>query len=110
MIKDDIGRCLVLQLEIGDTSVVLCNINGEVIWKRGTHDTSDKSLGGDHNFSMDLTTNRFSPDHWQLYKSMICDIWRVLNAVNKQYTWYRYDSEPNFAHLDFFLIHKCYSS
>ena len=122
--KDIEGRVLIIDCEINDKLVTLCNIYApnedkpdffiKVFEMLAQHNCSDKVILGDFNLVLEESkdslnrsaNNCKSKDIIKAYMEdmMLVDIWRNLNENAFQFTWFKRKPTDVYARLDMILI------
>ena len=77
-------------------------------------DIPHKLIIGDINVVIDSANDRFNSTETHLRsqgiiktyvdEGNITDIWRDLQEAKKRYSWFRYQPQPSFSRIDYFLI------
>lgn len=122
------GRFIIVEVEINDIKILLCNVYApnvdtpnffvEIATKLEKFENSNIIWGGDFNFVIDNSLDRkFSfhnndraRDVFLAYAEdkELCDVWRVLNPDKKQYSCLRPNSNldewQKFSRLDMFFV------
>lgn len=125
VIPDPNGRFLILDIDIYNIRLTLCNVYGpnvddptfyiELIREIEALPNDYRIIGGDFNLVLDLNldkmggrniTNRKSQiliQNW-MDDSDLLDIWRFHHPDSRLYTWHRKNPSKVFCRLDFFII------
>ena len=121
---DKEGRCIIIDLEVGELTLTICNIYApnnddpaffEAVFKEMLSFRGDEIIfGGDFNLVLDLLKDKRGgvptthSNSLKVLKSFqdnldLTDIWRDFNPEEKRYTWRQNKPEVH-CRLDFFLV------
>ena len=121
---DKEGRCIIIDLEVGELTLTICNIYApnkddpaffEAVFKEMLSFRCDEIIfGGDFNLVLDILKDKRGgvptthSNSLKVLKSFqdnldLTDIWRDLNPEEKRYTWRQNKPEVH-CRLDFFLV------
>ena len=121
---DKEGRCIIIDLDVGEHTLTICNIYApnkdyrslfEAVFKKLLSFRCDEiSFGGDFNLFLDILKDKMGgtpsahSNSLKVLKSFLdnldlMDIWRDLNPEGKRFTW-RQNKPKVHCCLDFFLV------